>query len=149
MTHPKPTPPLKPRALKNFKKTGDELANIIGQFWKLTWNKENPAIDQRTKYLLSLANAVGAHRYRQAVRELVKAYAAGTSVAEFDELFSLFVWNQGAGYFASEIGPSPLFAAYQLIKTAESDGQMRPEIVEQLTEKFGESNKDVSTEVPH
>lgn len=58
----KNTPPLKPTALINFKKTDDELAKIIGNFWKLTWNKENPAIDQKTKYLLSLANAVGAGR---------------------------------------------------------------------------------------
>ncbi|NMX21108.1 hypothetical protein C5S30_01440 [ANME-1 cluster archaeon GoMg4] len=51
------------------------------------------------KYLLSLANAVGAGRLRQAIRELVKAYAAGATVAELDDLFSLFVWNQGIGNF--------------------------------------------------
>jgi hypothetical protein len=69
MSEKKKTPPLKPMALVNFKKTDDELAKIIGNFWKLTWNKENPAIDQKTKYLLSLSNAVGAHRYRQATRK--------------------------------------------------------------------------------
>ena len=141
----KTTPPLKPTALMNFKKTDDELAKIIGNFWKLTWNKENPAIDQKTKYLLSLANAVGAGRYRQATRELVKAYADGVTVPEFDELFSLFVWNQGAGHFASEIGPSSLFAAYQLIKAGEEKGLARPDIMKQLAEQFGEKNKAVGT----
>ena len=141
----KATPPLKPTALMNFKKTDDELAKIIGNFWKLTWNKENPAIDQKTKYLLSLANAVGAGRYRQATRELVKAYADGTTVPELDELFSLFVWNQGAGYFASEIGPSQLFAAYQLIKKLEAEELSRPKVLQQLMEQFGERNRAVGT----
>jgi hypothetical protein len=145
MSDAKKTPPLKPLALMNFRKTDEELAKIIGSFWKLTWNKENPAIDQRTKYLLSLSNAVGAHRYRQATRELVKAYAAGTTVAEFDELFSLFVWNQGAGHFASEIGPSQLFAAYQCLKTLEQNGLSREEVSVQLSENFGEKNRAVAT----
>lgn len=146
MSEQKKAPPLKPTALKNFKKTDDELANIIGHFWKLTWNKEKPAIDQKTKYLLSLANAVGGHRYRQATRELVKAYADGVTVPELDELFSLIVWNQGAGYFASEIGPSQLFAAYQLIKTLEKEGTPRPKICQQLVVNFGENNREVGTE---
>ena len=141
----KATPPLKPTALMNFKKTDGELAKIVGNFWKLVWNKETPAIDQKTKYLLSLANAVGAGRYRQATRELVKAYADGTTVAELDELFSLFVWNQGAGHFASEIGPSQLFAAYQLIKELEAEELARPEVMKQLAEKFGEKNRAVGT----
>ncbi len=54
-------------------------------FWNLTWGKETPAIDQKTKLLLSLANSVGADRLRQATRELVKAYAMGVSVAEMSE----------------------------------------------------------------
>ncbi len=141
----KPSPPLKPTALMNFKKTDDELAKIIGNFWKLTWNKENPAIGQKTKYLLSLANAVGAGRYRQATRELVKAYAEGVTVPELDELFSLFVWNQGAGYFASEIGPSQLFSAYQLIKKLEAEQLARPAVLKQLAEQFGEKNRAVGT----
>ncbi len=145
MSETKTAPPLKPTALINFKKTDGELAKIIGNFWKLTWNRENPAIDQKTKYLLSLSNAVGAHRYRQATRELVKAYADGATVAELDELFSLFVWNQGAGHFASEIGPSQLFAAYQMIKTLEKDGLSRTQVSGNLVEKFGEKNRDVAT----
>ncbi len=145
-TPKKKTPPLKPTALMNFKKIDHELVKIVGDFWKLTWNKENPAIDQKTKYLLSLANAVGAGRYRQATRELVKAYADGVTVPELDELFSLFVWNQGAGHFASEIGPSQLFAAYQLIKTLEAEQMERAAILKQLTEQFGEKNRAVGTD---
>jgi hypothetical protein len=37
----------------------------------------------------------------------------------FNELFARFVWNQSVGTFASEIGPSVLFAAYKLIKRLE------------------------------
>jgi len=138
-------PPLKPTALLNFKKTDDNLAAIIANFWQLIWANKAPAIDPKTKYLLSLANAVGARRFRQATRELVKAYAAGTTVAELDELFCLFVWNQGAGEFASEVGPSPLFAAYQLVKEMEKDGSAKEEIVEALKLKFGEGNPSVGT----
>ena len=138
-------PPLKPMALVNFKKIDSKLSSIIGNFWQLTWSKKEPAIDQKTKYLLSLANAVGAYRFRQATRELLKAYAAGTTIAELDELFSLFVWNQGAGTFASEIGPSPLFAAYQLAKTMENNGADKQAIIKKMKENFGDSNPDVGT----
>ena len=141
----KNSPPLRPLALINFKKTDSRLANIVGNFWKLVWANEAPAIDQKTKYLLSLANAVGAGRYRQATRELIKAYAAGTTVAQFDELFTLFVWNQGAGYFASEIGPSQLFAAYQFIKSQEEQGLSMENIMKNLLKNFGEENPDIGT----
>jgi len=62
-----------------------------------------------------------------------------------DELFSLFVWNQGVGHFASEIRPSPLFGAYMLIKNLEKAGASRSEIVQELIEKFGERNPTVGT----
>ncbi len=135
-------PPLRPLALMNYKKIDSGLSNIIANFWKLVWGDNNPAIDQKTKYLLSLSNAVGANRFRQATREMIKAYAAGTTVAELDELFTLFVWNQGAGYFASEIGPSQLFAAYQSIKSLEEQKLSREEVVKNLLEEFGEGNPD-------
>jgi len=142
----KQSPPLRPTALVNFKKTDSRLASIVGNFWKLVWSDDNPAFDQKTKYLLSLANAVGAGRLRQATRELVKAYATGTSTAELDELFTLFAWNQGVGHFASEIGPSALFAAYQLIKTQEEQGIPREDIMTNLLRNFGEDNPDVGTQ---
>ena len=81
--------------------------------------------------------------YRQATRELLKAYAVGVSRAELDEVFALFVWNQGVGTFASEIGPSPLFGAYTLIKKLEQKGLRREEVTKKLVEKFGEKNPDV------
>lgn len=99
----------------------------------------------RTRLLISLANGVGAGRIRQATRELVQAYSLGVTVAEFDDLFSMFAWNQGAGCFASEIGPSSLFAAYQFIKTQEEKVADRSVIVKELIKKFGEQNPDVST----
>ena len=134
---------LHPAALANFGKTDKALGKIAGHFWQLTWKKENPAIDIKTKYLLSLANAVGAGRLRQATRELVKAYSAGVTVAELDELFSLFVWNQGFGTFASEISPSALFAAYLFIKEQEKKGKSRGEVMKELLDTFGEKNPDV------
>ncbi len=140
--------PLKPTAILNFKGIDNSLADIVVNMWNLIWGKENPAIDQKTKLLLSLANGVGAGRLRQATRELVKAYAMGVSVAEFDELFSMFVWNGGVGTFASEIGPSSLFGAYQLTKTLESKGKSHDEVMNALLEKFGEKNPEVNV-MPH
>jgi alkylhydroperoxidase/carboxymuconolactone decarboxylase family protein YurZ len=136
--------PLKPTAILNFKKIDNSLADVVVNFWNLIWGKQNSAIDQKTKLLLSLANGVGAGRYRQATRELVKAYALGVTAAELDELFSLFVWNGGVGTFASEIGPSSLFGAYQLIKTLEDRGKSREEVMNALLEKFGEKNPEVN-----
>jgi alkylhydroperoxidase/carboxymuconolactone decarboxylase family protein YurZ len=137
--------PLKPTAIVNFKQIDDELANIVVPFWQFIWEKENPAIDQKTRYMLSLANGVGGGRYRQATREMIKGYAIGLTTEELDELFSLFVWNQGVGHFASEIGPSPLFGAYMLIKNLEKNEAPRSEIVRKLLEKFGEKNPAVGT----
>ena len=136
--------PLKPAAMLNFKKIDNSLANIAVNFWNLTWGKEKPAIDLKTKLLLSLANGVGAGRYRQATRELVKAYSLGVTVDELDELFSLFVWNGGIGTFASEIGTSTLFGAYQTIKALEGKGKTRKEVMSELMEKFGEKNPKVN-----
>lgn len=136
--------PLKPTAVLNFKKVDDTLASSVVDLWQLIWGKENPAIELKTKLLLSLANGVGAGRFRQATRELIKAYSLGTSVAELDELFSLLAWNGGIGTFASEIGPSPLFGAYQLIKTMEARGTSKGEIMSSLMEKYGEKNPQVS-----
>ena len=137
--------PLKPTAVVNFNRIEPKLADVVVNFWDLIWGQEDPAIGMKTRLLLSLANGVGGGRMRQATRELVKAYSIGVTVAELDELFSMFVWNQGVGHFASEIGPSSLFAAYQFVKTQEDRGTARSEIVRELTDKFGEKNPDVST----
>ena len=95
------------------------------------------------RLLLSLTNAVGAGRMRQATRELVKAYIHGLDSAALDDVFELLAWNQGIGYFSSEIGPSTLFAAYKAIKNMEKQGKERSEICEMLKEKYGEKNPDV------
>ena len=57
----------------------------------------------------------------------------------------MFVWNQGAGYFASEIGPSTLFAAYSYAKSEEEKGCAKDAVLKGLIEKFGEKNPEVST----
>lgn len=136
--------PLKPLAMLNFSKIDPQLANIIVNFWQLIWQDETSSLDIKTRLLLSLANAVGAGRMRQAVREFIKAYSLGVSIKEFDEIFSMFVWNQGVGYFASEIGPSILFAAYSYAKTQEENGTDKGNIMINLIEKFGEKNPNVS-----
>ncbi len=132
--------PLKPTAMLNYKNIDNTLANISVNFWELVWGKKEPAIDLKTKLILSLSNAVGAGRLRQATRELVKAYSIGLTVGEMDEMFSLFAWNSGIGTFSSEIGPSQLFEAYQTIKNMEISGKNRIEITSALMEKFGEKN---------
>ena len=137
--------PLKPTAMVNFSNVDSNLANIAVNFWEYTWDKKNPAIDIKTKLLLSLSNAVGAGRFRQATRELVKAYALGVTIPELDELFALFAWNEGFGAFASNIGPSALFGAYQYIKKLDGSGKKREEMTKMLADKFGEKNPRTST----
>ena len=109
----------------------------------ITWQSENRTLSYETRLLLSLANAVGAGRMRQAVRELVKAYIHGVSSKELGDVFELLVWNQGIGFFRSEIGPSALFSAYKLIKNGEKQGKSRDEICFALRERFGEKNEEV------
>ena len=138
--------PLKPKAsFENFRSIDEKLSVTVGNLWGMVWGRSNPAIDQKTKLLLSLANAVGAGRIKQATRELIKAYSLGITTEELDELFVLFIWNQGVGNFASEIGPSVLFMAYRLIKKLEAQGVFKEQILKELTEAFGEENPDVLT----
>ena len=135
--------PMRPAALTNMPLIDEKLGNIAVNFWDLTWNDDNRYLPYEMRLLLSLTNAVGAGRMRQATRELVKAYIHGLDSAALDDVFELLAWNQGIGYFSSEIGPSTLFAAYKTIKNMEKQGKERSEIVEMLKEKFGEKNPDV------
>ena len=135
--------PMRPAALTNFPIIDEALGTLAVSFWDLTWNDRKRFLPYETRLLLSLTNAVGAGRMRQATRELVKAYAHGIDSAALDDVFELLAWNQGIGHFSSEIGPSPLFAAYKTIKQGEKLGKSRGEIKAQLTEKFGEKNPDV------
>lgn len=135
--------PMRPAALTNFPIIDENLGSLAVSFWDLTWNDQKRYLPYETRLLLSLTNAVGAGRMRQATRELVKAYAHGIDSAAFDDVFELLAWNQGIGYFSSEIGPSTLFAAYKTIKQGEKQGKSRDEIKLLLMEKFGEKNPDV------
>lgn len=110
---------------------------------KYNVERQNRTLSYETRLLLSLANAVGAGRMRQAERELVKAYIHGVSSKELGDVFELLVWNQGIGFFSSEIGPSALFSAYKLIKNGEKQGKSRDEICLALRERFGEKNEEV------
>lgn len=137
--------PFKPTAIVNYKAIDDILAGTVVDFWELIWGKEGPAIDLKTKLLLSMSNAIGASRFRQATRELIKAYSLGVTVQELDELFSLFAWNQGIGHFSSEIGPSTVFGVYKQIKKREQEGLDRRRILDEIMETFGDKNPDVNT----
>jgi hypothetical protein len=77
---------------------------------------------------------------------LVKAYIHGLDSAALDDVFELLAWNQGIGYFSSEIGPSALFQAYKLIKTQEKKGTDRDEISQMLMEQFGEKHAEVTVQ---
>lgn len=136
--------PFKPTAILNYKVIDDILAGTVVDFWEQIWGGKDSAIDLRTKLLLSMSNAIGASRFRQATRELIKAYSLGVTVSELDELFSLFAWNQGIGYFSSEIGPSATFGAYKHIKKREKEGLDRSKITDELMEAFGDANPDVN-----
>lgn len=134
--------PLKPIVIPRYADIDPKIAEFTVNFWDNIWNKQNPAIELKTKFLLSLSNAVGAGRIKQSTRELIKAYFLGVTVEQLDELFSLFIWNQGIGHFSSEIAQSSLFKVYLLIKDLEKKGKKRNEIMTVLTEKFGEQNPE-------
>lgn len=138
--------PMRPAALTNFPMIDNDLAEIAVNFWDLTWNDERRHLPYEMRLLLSMTNAVGAGRMRQATRELVKAYIHGLDSAALDDVFELLAWNQGIGYFSSEVGPSTLFAAYKFIKQSETKDVSREEICEGLKEKFGEKNPDVKVQ---
>ena len=135
--------PMRPAALTNMPLIDENLGKIAVNFWDLTWNDNHRYLPYEIRLLLSLTNAVGAGRMRQATRELVKAYIHGLNSAALDDVFELLAWNQGIGYFSSEIGPSTLFQAYKTIKNMEKQGKNRKDICETLKEKFGEKNPDV------
>ena len=135
--------PMRPAALTNMPLIDEGLGKVAVEFWDLTWNDNRRHLPYEIRLLLSLTNAVGAGRMRQATRELVKAYIHGLDSAALDDVFEMLAWNQGIGYFSSEIGPSTLFAAYKTIKNMEKQGKERGEICETLKEKFGEKNPDV------
>lgn len=135
--------PFRPLALLNYPMIDEKLGKIAVDFWETTWQSPRRTLPYETRLLLSLANAVGAGRMRQASRELVKAYVHGLDYAALDDVFELLAWNQGIGFFSSEIGPSPLFQAYKLIKTQEGQGKERSEICRALKEKFGEKNPEI------
>ena len=135
--------PMRPAALTNMPLIDQDLAKTAVEFWDLTWNDERRYLPYEARLLLSLTNAVGAGRMRQACRELVKAYIHGIDSRALDDVFELLAWNQGIGYFSSEIGPSALFQAYKMIKNLEKQGKDRKEICSMLKEKFGEKNPEV------
>ena len=67
-----------------------------------------------------------AYFYRRSVKQEEKDIPMRP--AALDDVFELLAWNQGIGYFSSEIGPSTLFAAYKTIKNMEKQGRERSEI---------------------
>jgi alkylhydroperoxidase/carboxymuconolactone decarboxylase family protein YurZ len=114
--------PLKPIVMPRYADIDPKIADLTVNFWDNIWNKKNPAIELKYKLLISLANAVGLGRIRQATREIIKAYYLGVTVEQLEELFALIVWNQGIGYFSSEIAQSSLFKGlFQILTSFRSD----------------------------
>ena len=70
------------------------------------WQSAKRVLPYELRLLLSLTNAVGAGRMRQAARELVKAYIHGVESAALDDVFELLAWNQGIGFFTAGGPPS-------------------------------------------
>ena len=135
--------PFKPLALLNYPMIDGKLGQIAVDFWETTWQSEKRVLPYETRLLLSLTNAVGAGRMRQVARELIKAYIHGVESAALDDVFELLAWNQGIGFFSSEIGPSALFQAYKLIKNGEKQDRPREEICNALRVKYGEKNSEI------
>ena len=135
--------PERPAVITNYPMIDEKLGELAVEFWDLTWSDKNRFLDYNMRLLLSLANAVGAGRKRQAMRELLKAYKNGIDSRALDDVFEQFAWNMGIGFFSSEIATSPLFQAYKTIKQMEKQGKERSEICETLKEKFSEKNPDV------
>ena len=79
--------PFKPLALLNYPMIDEKLGQIAVDFWETTWQSEKRTLPYETRLLLSLTNAVGAGRMRQAARELVKAYIHGVESAALDDVF--------------------------------------------------------------
>lgn len=136
--------PERPAVITNYPMIDEKLGQLAVEFWDLTWSDENRFLDYNMRLLLSLANAVGAGRKRQAMRELLKAYKNGIDSRAFDDVFEQFAWNMGIGFFSSEIAPSPLFQAYKAIKQMEKQGKGREEICMVLKKKYADKKPNPS-----
>ena len=77
--------PMRPAALTNMPLIDEGLGKVAVEFWDLTWNDKRRHLPYEIRLLLSLTNAVGAGRMRQATRELVKAYIHGLDSAALDD----------------------------------------------------------------
>jgi alkylhydroperoxidase/carboxymuconolactone decarboxylase family protein YurZ len=136
-------PPLQPLGMLKFKQVDPVIADQLMKVWERIYKRQDAMIDQKTLYLIAFGVGVGAGRMRQATRELIKAYAAGATVEELDEIFALLIWLEGASTFVSEISTSPAFGAYELIKRMAEQGEERNETLAALMDKFGERHPGV------
>jgi len=143
-----PVPPLQPLGILKFKEVDPFIADQMVRVWSRSYRRDEAAIEQENLYLIAFGVGIGAGRMRQATRELIKAYAAGATVQELDEVFALLIWLEGASTFVSEISTSPAFGAYELIKKMTKQGKGRGEIVKALTDKYGERHPEVGIFAP-
>ena len=125
-----------------------KLGELAVEFWDMTWKSEKRYLDYNIRLLLSLANAVGAGRMRQAMRELLKAYANGLDSRALDDVFEQLAWKHGHRLLQLRNRPLPLFHAYKLIKQMEKQGKERAEINQLLKEHFSDK-KGSHTLPPH
>jgi hypothetical protein len=124
--------------ISNIIDNNNSNSNIVIHYIAPLQEQDRHSIDQRIKYLLSFAHNVGAHRYNQAYKDLIDAYSAGISFDDLDEISEMFVHYQKIGETVSEIGPWPIFDAYQLIREFEQKGLPREEIIQYLNNRFND-----------
>jgi alkylhydroperoxidase/carboxymuconolactone decarboxylase family protein YurZ len=134
---------LQPLGILKFKQVDTVIADHMVRIWGRIYRRESASIEHKNLYLIAFGVGVGAGRMRQAARELIKAYAAGASAKELDEVFALLIWLEGAATFVSEISTSTVFAIYEMIKRMEGQNKSRDEILAALTDKFGEGHPEV------
>jgi len=124
-------PALAPMCFRKLKEVEPELGKVTGEFWATVWGTER-VLPPRYKYLIAFGMAMAAGRDRQATREMIKAYGAGTTLDELRETFMLIPWNFGVSYFCSEVSTGTPMRAFEIIVELEEAGMAREEIVGQL-----------------
>lgn len=100
---PEGSAPYRPLALLNYPMIDEDLGRIAADFWQATWQSEKRTLSYEMRLLLSLTNAVGAGRMRQAVRELVKAYIYGLESAALMMCLNFWHGIRGSDFSARKL----------------------------------------------
>jgi hypothetical protein len=99
--------------------------------------QEHLGTHHKMKHLLSFAYHVGSRSFNKAYYDLINAYAAGITIEDLDEISDMFIHHIQEGSIISEIGPWPIFDAYQMIRNLETR-MSRDDVIRQLDNRFGD-----------